>query len=138
VLAFEPGAEPKAIEAEIAEAYPVESLQRLRRTLSLVSEGDRAGTVTLTDAFELEGEGASVQEALVTWLDVEVDGATAVIHAADCDVVLAIESPEGAAFDLEVLAEASEANRKPGILKRLTVDLDPQSQPEFVVSLVCG
>jgi hypothetical protein len=136
VLRFAPDADPKAIVAEIGDAYPVDALEGLSRTLTLDAEGDGAGTVTLTDAFAFGAEAGAVQGALVTWLDVEVEGATAVIHGTTCDMLLTIETPGGASFDLEVLSEASEANRKPGVLKRLTVDLDPHSHMEIEVQMV--
>jgi hypothetical protein len=136
VLTFAPDADPKAIVAEIGDAYPVDALEGLSRTLTLDAEGDGAGTVTLTDAFAFGAEAGAVQGALVTWLDVEVEGATAVIHGTTCDMLLTIEAPGGASFDLEVLSEASEANRKSGILKRLTVDLDPHSHMEIEVQMI--
>jgi hypothetical protein len=41
---------------------------------------------------------------------------------------MTIEAPEGAAFAVKALEEASIANKKAGILKRLTFDLSPAAQ----------
>jgi hypothetical protein len=130
ILAFEPEGESKSIVVEIGRAYAVDALQGLRRSLTLDAVG-----VTLRDAFEFAGGPRTVQEALVTWLDVAVDGPSAVVHGETCDLLLAIEAPSNAVFELEVLAEASEANRKPAILKRLTVDVEDPSSIEIEVRM---
>ncbi len=109
----------KKAELEIARAYPVASLQRLVRSLTLEPKGD----VVLADTFEFSGDAQPVEEAFITWLPVEVQGATAVIRGQKHSLRMTIESPAGATFVAESLAEACRANDKDFVLTRLTFTL---------------
>jgi hypothetical protein len=109
---------------EIAGAYPEPRLASLRRELALADDG----TVRLTDTFRAGGAALPVEEALVTWGDVTLDGAMAVVRGERHALRLIIEAPSGASFRLERLEEQSRQNKKPGILSRLAVDLPPGAE----------
>jgi hypothetical protein len=115
----------KCARLEFGRAYPVERLASAVREVILAPGGERAGTVWLQDDFRFDGEPGHVEEAFVTWLEVGVEGATAVLFGKNQRMVLVIEQPAGAHFALEMLQEASKANDKPGVLKRLSFALPP-------------
>lgn len=104
---------------EIAGAYSAPRLASLRRELALADDG----TALLTDSFQADGAALPIEEALVTWGDVTLDGATALIRGEQHNLRLTIESPHGATFRVERLEEQSRANNKPGVLSRLSVAL---------------
>lgn len=134
ILTFDPSVAPKQVSAEIGGAYAVSELQSLERTIRLESAGETAGTVTLVDAFHLK-EPQEIQEAFVTWLEVEAESSTALIHGDQRDLRLTIEAPEGAAFAVVSLKEACEENAKEEVLKRISVDLPPARQLTFRVRM---
>jgi len=105
---------------EIARAYPCPELVSARRQLRVATEGQQAGMIWLSDHFAFNGTAHQVEEALVTWLDCEVDSATALIHGQRHTLKVTIEQPQDARFQLEALEEASRANGKTAILKRLS------------------
>jgi hypothetical protein len=109
----------KKADLDIARAYPVTALQRLERTLTLKAHG----VVELADSFTFSGDAQPVEEAFITWLPVEVQGATAVLRGQKHTLRMTIESPAGAAFAAESLAEACRANEKDFVLTRLTFTL---------------
>jgi hypothetical protein len=115
---------------EFARAYPVSALSSLRRTLALSDDG----IIHLSDHFSYAGDAPPVVEALVTWGEVSSDGATAQIQGEQQALSLTIEEPQGAIFQVERLVEASRANRKPGVLTRITAAL-PQGAAEFRVRM---
>lgn len=114
----------KAARVEFAQAYAVEQLTRATRTLAIEGKG----IVVLTDAFEFTGNGEMVEEAFVTWGDVVAHGPTAAIRCGQRTLRLAIEEPAGARFAVEALAEACRANRRKGVLKRLTFIVPPAAE----------
>jgi len=59
----------------------------------------------------------------VTWCECSVEGATAVIQGQQHELRLTIEQPQGIIFALERLEEQCQANKKPGVLKRLSMVL---------------
>jgi len=101
---------------EFARAYPIEGLSSATRRITLAADG----MAWLEDAFRFAATPAEVEEALVTWHDVEIDGACALIQGQRHALRLTIESPAGARFALERLEEQSRANAKPGVLKRMS------------------
>jgi hypothetical protein len=122
------GGSVKRAEVELARAYAVPELASLRRQITLAAEGARAGTVWLQDTFRFSqtpagARATEVEEALLTWLDVETDGATALLRGQRHTVRLTIETPTTAHFDVECLEEQCRANKKPGVLKRITCTL---------------
>jgi hypothetical protein len=121
----------KQVELEFAHAYPITQLTGAQRQLTL----EEAGTVWLQDSFSFAYNPVEVEEAFMTWLDVEVKGATAIIQGQNHHLQLTIESPEGLHFEVESLTEQSRANAKPGVLKRITVTLPLATSPQFRVRL---
>lgn len=102
-------------------AYDVAHLRSLQRELRLDSDG----TVFLRDNAEFDGQPGTLETALISWADVQLDGATARIHGQRHTLELTIEQPCDATFQLELLTDASRANAKPGVLRRITVTLPP-------------
>jgi hypothetical protein len=118
VLNYAPEVAPKKAVVEIGKAYAVPGLS-IRRELTLAEGGE----VALQDTFAFAGEAQEVEEALVTWLDAQLSGETAILKGQKRSLRLTIESPIGATFALKELSEESQANAKEGILKRLTIKL---------------
>jgi hypothetical protein len=110
----------KQIAIEFAGAYPCEQLTGARRELRLATRGEEAGTVRLHDQFQFSEGLHEVEETFITWLDCEIDGATAHIRGQQHDLSLTIEQPQGLRFQLEHLEEQSRANQKTAVLKRLS------------------
>jgi hypothetical protein len=113
----------KQATVEFARAYPVSELVSARRQLTVAAQGEDAGTAWLRDLFQFEGEPQEIEEALVTWKDVEVDGAAAIVRGQRHLLRLTIEEPVGAQFHLEHMEDESRANHKEGVLKRLSFRL---------------
>ncbi|MCG8353614.1 MAG: heparinase II/III-family protein [Chloroflexales bacterium] len=115
---------------DFARAYPVDNLLTARRTLLLSTHGDDIGTIWLCDSFSfnpfLPAGAHAVEEALITWYDVSVEGAVALVFGQRHTLRLEIKQPEGAEFQLECLEEESKVNAKPNVLKRLSVTLAPK------------
>lgn len=109
--------EYKQAAVEFAHAYPCADLVSAERCLSLASD------VWLHDRFVFLETPHEVEEAFVTWCDCTVDGATALIQGRRHNLRLTIEQPQGISFALEQLEEQCRANKKPGILKRLSIVL---------------
>ncbi|MDP9313620.1 MAG: heparinase II/III-family protein [Chloroflexota bacterium] len=129
----------KRVELEFARAYPVEGLVSIRRQLSLAVEGEDAGTVWLQDEFRFEqgtaGSAGEVEEALITWLEVKLDGTAALICGQRHTLRLVIEAPQASQFKLEELKEQSEANAKTGVLKRISFVLPVATQVQARVRM---
>jgi Heparinase II/III-like protein len=104
----------KKAELEIGRAYPLPNVH-VTRTLAVEPKGG----VTLSDNFQFSDKPLEVEEALMTWLPVEVQGATAIVRGEKRTLRLSIEQPAGAAFAVEELTEASAANQSP-LLRRIT------------------
>ena len=111
----------------------------MKRQLLVAAEGEQAGTIWLQDEFRFDqdasGGPSEVEEALITWLDVDIDGATALLHGRRHDLRLVIEAPEATSFDLEELREQSEANAKTDILKRLRFVLPAAAEVQVRVRM---
>lgn len=117
----------KRISLELAAAYPCPDLLSARRELCLITRGAEAGDAWLHDHFQFAQGNHQVEEALITWLDCEVNGAIAILHGQHHNLRLSIEQPPGLQFCLERLEEQSQANHKTRTLKRLTFAL-PERQ----------
>ena len=115
LLGVTTGPGDKTATVEFARAYPVEGLSRATRTLEI---GD--GAVILTDAYAFSGTPQQVEEAFVTWGQVEAHGLEATVRVGQHTLRMTIEEPAGARFAVESLAEACRANQREGVLKRLT------------------
>lgn len=110
--------EKKFAVVNFAQAYKVPALSSLQRRLTIES-----GTICLEDDFEFNGDPLEVEEALITWCEVECQGNRAMIKGQKHNLTLAIEEPAAAVFSVELLEEQCKANHKDGVLKRITVQL---------------
>lgn len=117
------------IDLEFARAYPVDQLTGARRHLSV----DETGITCLKDSFTFAGDPLKVEEAFITWQNVELNGAGATIQGHRHSLQLTIESPEGLHFKVEPLTEQCRANAKPGVLQRISVGLPVISNPQIKI-----
>ncbi len=116
---------------EFSGTYAVPTLKGLRRQLSLAP----GGVVELEDSFTFAGAPAAVEEAFITWFDVEVNGSSALVKGQRHTLLLSVEAPAGVPFALERLEEACRANDKPGVLKRLTLNLPPAEAQRVCIKM---
>lgn len=124
ILRIETGPVQKRVEMEIAQAYPrvvTAALLSARRTLAL-----NGSVLTLTDTYQFNGEPLDVEEAFLTWLDVDIQGAVATIKGQHSQIQMTIETPAHANWELEYLEEACRQNHKTTVLKRLHFPLSAQ------------
>jgi hypothetical protein len=131
-VSVETDSTPKWVEIEFARAYGVTDLTSARRQIMV----DPDGRVTLLDHFRFSASPVEIEEALVTWCNVQVDGATARIRAERHALRLTIESPGGARFGLERLEKESQENGKTEVLKRLSVLLPVQRETVLRMEMV--
>ena len=110
----------KRATVDFTRAYAVKNLQSARRQITLIAQGKDAGSIVLQDEFRFSDSPLPVEEAFVTWSEVEVNGPTAIIRGRHHTLRMTIEAPQGAAFAAEYLEKESRENKKPAILKRLT------------------
>jgi hypothetical protein len=118
-LSVETTGSVKRAEIELARAYPLVTLASARRQISL----DGSGTVWLQDTFRFSEDPVEIEEAFITWLDVGVNGASAVIHGRHHDLHLAVEAPEGLRFEVEKLEARRQADAGGGVLRRIRLVL---------------
>ncbi len=130
IVSVETNEPAKRVEVEFARAYVAANLASARRQITLQS-----GVVWLQDAFCFSADPVEVEEAFITWFDVDANGATAVIHGQRHDLRLTIESPEGLSFSVEKLEEQCRLNAKPGVLKRMNVMLPVASETQIRVRM---
>lgn len=121
----------KKARIEFARAYAAPELKRLERTLQV----EPGGVLTLTDSVEFADQPQPIEEALVTWSQVDVSGPSATIQGEHSRLRLTILEPAGAAFAVEELVEASRQNLKPGVLKRLTFIVPPAAHSTVRVAM---
>jgi hypothetical protein len=107
-------ADDGSIRVEFHEAYGIPEMTGLLRTVRVENDG----AVTLVDEFRFTGAGLGVEEALLTWRDVRVEGSIARVVADDGQLEIRTDS---GAFAAERLEEDCKTNKKNGILTRLTV-----------------
>lgn len=125
----------KGIALEFAAAYPCPDLLSARRELCVITRGAGAGGVWLHDHFQFAQGSHQVEEAFITWLDCEVNGAIAILHGQHHNLRLSIEQPQGLQFCLEHLEEQSQANHKTQVLKRLTIALPEGLEADVYVRM---
>lgn len=111
--------EPKHAVLELAKAYPVKGLKSLTRHVAMAADG----AMTLSDEAVFSSAPLPLEEAFITWNEVEVQGKTAIIRGQKHSLRLTIETPAGAAFAVEHLEKESKENHKPAVLKRLSFDV---------------
>ena len=112
--------EQGCIEIDFEDAYPVSSLQKAHRKFTLSSDG-----VFLEDSFVFGTGGGEVEEAFVTWRDVDVEGSVARVKAKGGVLEIRLE---GGVFAAEPLDEACRANHKSDTLTRLSVDFGKSAE----------
>jgi hypothetical protein len=125
----------KEATVEFARAYPVSELASAQRQLSVAAGAKEAVVAWLHDRFRFESQPQEIEEAFVTWMEVETEGSDALIRGQQHTLRLTIEEPAGAHFHLEQLDEASKANHREGVLKRLTFRLPVATETEARVRL---
>lgn len=106
----------KVAELEVARAYPVTALEQARRRLIL---DDRRDVLWLEDTFQFADDAHQVDDVLVTWLPVSLDGDTAIVHGRHRQVRLSIEAPTEATFSLESLGKESRFDDRTAVLQRI-------------------
>ena len=121
----------KNVEIEFGRAYSVVQLAGARRHILL----DETGTVWLQDTFSFADNPLEVEEAFITWLNVEAKAAIAIIQGQHHHLQLTIESPEGLHFEVEPLIAQCRTNAKPGVLKRITAVLPVATDPQLRVRM---
>ena len=97
----------------IEKAYKIPHLTETARALALQDTG-----LTLEDRFQFTGGGLQVEEAFMTWQKVEIDGAVARVITDTGILEIRIDSGNFAAENLE---EVCKADKKSGVLTRITV-----------------
>lgn len=117
---------------EMQEAYDLPALELARRTLRLEAA---TGEVHLEDTFAFAGSPLEIEEALVTWCPVEVEGGAARVLGRESLLDITVVEPAGALFRAERLEEACRANGKEGVLTRLSVEL-PAGATRFRARMV--
>jgi hypothetical protein len=116
----------KTLQVDFTKAYDIEPLTSASRTFTLNDDD----SITLTDAFAFLGDGLEVQEAFMTWHEVEIDGNVARVRAENGTLEL---SADTGAFAVESFEEECQANKKNRILKRisLTCPASPRIERTF-------
>lgn len=119
-IEYDEANEQKAVVVEFARAYPVLALNHAKRRLVI---DEKQGTIWFEDSFDFADARHEVEELLVTWFPVTVDGATALIHGQRHQLQIWIEDPSGTQFALESLVEESQVNDRAEVLQRLRVEI---------------
>lgn len=117
----------KSIAITFEKAYGILSLTQASRYFELNN-----GEVVLQDTFVFEGEPLEVEEAFMTWHDVETSGNTARI--ATDKGTLEIRAENGT-FTAEKLEEACKANKKTGTLTRIGITYPPAQKTQTRFSI---
>jgi hypothetical protein len=110
----------KLVTVDFDSAYGMPGLTMARRTLRL---NPATAEVVLRDDIYHEDGPVEIEEALVTWADVALEGAAARVCGKNGLLELYIEQPAGCVFQAERLEEACRANRREGVLTRITARL---------------
>ncbi len=103
----------KGLRIRFEGAYDIATLREAERRVAL-----RDGVIRFDEVFAFDGAGEDVEEAFVTWLPVEVDGAVA--RVSSDKGTLEIRADQGT-FTAERLVDACKANHKKEVLTRIAV-----------------
>jgi hypothetical protein len=122
----------KSATVEMGGAYPVAHLAKATRMIALRA----GGAIELCDTFEAEGAPLEIEEALVTFSDVSTDGKVAVVRGERHQLRMTIARPGEAIWSVEPMEQASLANDKPRILKRLTFGMAKAERSSARVAIV--
>jgi hypothetical protein len=121
----------KSVVIDIHPVYGLPQLTLARRKLEL---DEKTGEICLEDRFEFAGSPLEIEEAVVTWCSVSVDGSTARITGQRHELSLTILEPGGAAFVAVLLTEECRANQREKTLTRLAARL-PVGAQRFVLQI---
>ncbi len=128
LVAVETDGAVKRVALDFARAYPLPDLVHATRQITLAAEGKTAGTLWLEDDFAFAPGSASdteIEEALITWAAIHVDGADAIVQGQRHRLHLHIETPAGAMFITERLTDRAQHTDTPATLTRLRFVLPP-------------
>jgi hypothetical protein len=134
ITSVETNAPVKRVDIEFAGAYAAPNLASARRQITL----EQNGVTCLSDIFHFSATPVEIEEALVTWLDVQTSGSTAVICGERHALRLTVDTPAGVCLQVERLEEHSQANAKPQALKRLkfTLPVSAEAQARIRIEIV--
>ncbi len=118
----------KKVMVDFTEAYDLPSLEKALRTFEISEQG-----LTIRDYFEFNNKGEIVQEALLTWLPVNITNNNAIISSDNG--ILEITSSTGK-FSAESLKEHCIKNNKKGELTRIAIDLPTQQESEITIKII--
>lgn len=124
--------ETKKVTIEFGKAYNIADLKILKRSLVLPIKDNFDADLIIEDEFEFLDSSPAIEEAFVTWLDVEVHKTIAVIHGHHHDLILTIPGLNDYGFQVEVLEKQSKENKKLAILKRISVII-PSSESRKII-----
>lgn len=110
------------------DAYDLPSLKKAQRTLVLNKNG-----LTITDEFEFSNQGEEIEEALITWLPVSIQGNSAIIESKEGKITI---TPSSGSFEVESLKKQCEENKRNGELSRIKLKLpaNTKAQIEFTIT----
>jgi hypothetical protein len=91
------------VHVDITSAYGLPELKHAARTFTLQPDG----SLTLDAEYRFDGPGLEVEEAFMTWLDVDMDGPVARVHAPEGTVTLRADH---GAFTAECLEQGCKEN----------------------------
>lgn len=114
---------------DMHQAYGIAQLKSLQRTFKI----EKDGRVTMTDEFRFDGDGLEVEQAFVTWHQVRVNGPAAYVVGDQGELEIRADS---GVVKAERLEEACKANKKTGLLTRLSVSYPQASTVEARVTFV--
>jgi hypothetical protein len=121
LVGVDSSAEIKKVTIEFGKAYNVTDLKIAKRSLALSIKNKSSADLILEDEFEFFNNSSVIEEAFITWLDVEVNGKIAVIHGQHHDLILTVSEPNISGFQAEVLERQSKENKKNAILRRISL-----------------
>lgn len=104
----------KLVVVDFHTAYDLPELTLARRALSL---DVTRGTALIHDVFQFADEPLPIEEAFVTWHNVEVSGDTVTIMGEYSAITI---QADGAHFEVEYLEKESRENEREGVLKRIS------------------
>ncbi|HUW59976.1 MAG TPA: heparinase II/III family protein [Candidatus Bathyarchaeia archaeon] len=117
----------KSVALTFEKAYGIPSLTQASRSFELNN-----GEVVLQDAFVFQDEPLEVEEAFMTWHEVETSGNTARITTPNG--ALEIRTEKGS-FTSEKLDEACKANKKKDTLTRISITYPPAKKTQTRFSI---
>lgn len=110
LLAVERDGPRKTALLELAGAYDVPGLTSVRRSFSLAAAGPQGGTLWREDRIALTNGLGAVEEAMLTWAEVRVDGPVALLRGERAAVQVLIEAPADVGWRVVRLDEQCRAN----------------------------